>query len=301
MNYDVRVEFEYEYQPPVAGGRHLVRIAPMVLGEAQRVVASSIAFDPTPAERIDRRDFFGNAVVAVTFRQQHAGLKVGMTARVRVEAPSAMLDVSPDPQTLRRELADTLSLAPDSPHHFTASSPRVSLDDDITVYARKSLAAAGTARQILRNLGERIHTDFTYDNESTEVETPPEVAFRQRRGVCQDFTHVMIAALRGIGIPAGYVSGYLRTVPPPGEPQLAGVDAMHAWVRAWCGTETGWVAYDPTNCTFAGEDHIVVAVGRDYDDVAPISGVLRTSGHQRTSHAVEVTPIPEKSRSRGAP
>ena len=297
MNYDLRVEFEYEYQPPVAGGRHLVRIAPMTIDGAQRVVASSIVFDPIPVERIDRRDFFGNAVAAVNLRERHASLKVAMNARVRVEAPGATFDVSPDPKTLRRELAETLSLVPDSPHHFTASSPRVLLDDDITAYARKSLNPARTARQIVGSLGERIHADFTYDNESTEVETAPKAAFQQRRGVCQDFTHVMIAALRGIGIPAGYVSGYLRTVPPRGEPQLAGADAMHAWVRAWCGRETGWVAYDPTNRTFAGEDHIVAAIGRDYDDVAPISGILRTSGHQRTSHSVDVTPIPEKGRS----
>src|SRR5579862_5457575 len=188
MNYDIRVEFEYDYQPPVAGGRHLVRIAPMTIAGAQRVVASSIVFDPAPDERTERRDFFGNALVAVSYRDPHASLKVAMTARVRVDAAGPTLDVSPGPAPLRRELAETLSLAADSPHHFTAASPRVPLDEEITAYARQSLDRGKTAYDIVRHLGERIHDDFTYDGESTEVETPPQVAFRQRRGVCQDFT-----------------------------------------------------------------------------------------------------------------
>jgi transglutaminase-like putative cysteine protease len=294
MNYDLRVEFEYTYEPPAAGGRHLVRVAPMTVDSTQRLIASSIVFEPAPVERIERRDFFGNAVVAVAYRDPHASLKIAMSARVRVDALGPTLDVSPDRETLRREIAGTLSLAPASPHHFTAASPRVPLDDNITAYARKCSAGKATALEIVRAVGESIHADFTYDDESTEVETTPEVAFRLRRGVCQDFTHVMIAALRGVGIPAGYVSGYLRTTPPPGKPRLAGADAMHAWVRAWCGQETGWVAYDPTNRTIANDDHIAAAVGRDYDDVAPISGVLRTSGRQRTRHSVDVVPMPEK-------
>ena len=294
MNYDLRVEFEYTYEPPVAGGRLLVRVAPMTVDSTQRLIASSIVFEPAPVERVERRDFFGNAVVAVAYRDPHANLKIAMSARVRVDTLGPSLDVSPDRETLRREIAGALSLAPASPHHFTAASPRVPLDDEITAYARKCSAGKATALEIVRAIGESINADFTYDSESTEVETPPQVAFGLRRGVCQDFTHVMIAALRGIGVPAGYVSGYLRTTPPPGKPRLAGADAMHAWVRAWCGQEAGWVAYDPTNRTFANDDHIVAAVGRDYDDVAPISGVLRTSGRQRTRHSVDVAPIPEK-------
>ena len=291
MNYDIRLQLEYAYRPPVAGGRHLVRVTPVTIGRAQRVVASSIVFDPVPVERTDGRDFFGNAVVSVSFREPHAMLKVGMSARVRVDEPSAVLDVSPDIATLRRELGGVLSLAPESPHHFTVGSPRVALDDDITAYAGKSLTGSATVREIVRHFGRRIHRDFRYDSESTEVETPPKEAFDLRRGVCQDFSHVMIAGLRGIGIPSGYVSGFLRTNPPPGKERLAGADAMHAWVRAWCGNEAGWVAYDPTNGAFAGEDHIIVAIGRDYGDVAPIAGVLRTSGRQRTSQAVDVVPV----------
>lgn len=290
MRYDIRLQLEYSYRPAAAAGRHLVRVTPANLAAAQRVVASSITFDPEPVERVDGRDFFGNATVAVTFDAPHEMLKVGMSARVQVDAAGAMLDVSPDMDRLRREIAGTLSLAPDSPHHFTTASPRIALDGDIAAYAREAAAGAATAREIVESLGRRIHADFTYDGESTEVETPPRTAFELRRGVCQDFTQVMIAGLRGIGIPAGYVSGYLRTIPPPGKERLAGADAMHAWVRAWCGNQAGWVGYDPTNRTFAGEDHIVVAIGRDYQDVAPILGVLRASGRQKTTQSVDVIP-----------
>lgn len=291
MKYDVRLDLEYVYQPPVAAGRHLVRVLPLTVAGVQRVVASSIVFDPNPFERTDGRDFFGNAVVSVAYRELHARLKVGMSARVVVDAASSMLDVSPDLATLRRELNGVKSLAPDSPHHFTVASPRVGLDDAITAYAGKSVAAAVTVSEVVRNLGERIHREFRFDRASTDVDTLPKRAFDMRRGVCQDFTHVMTAGLRGIGIPAGYVSGFLRTVPPAGKERLAGADAMHAWVRAWCGNETGWIGYDPTNGSFASENHIAVAIGRDYGDVAPIAGVLRTAGRQRTSQSVDVVPV----------
>ncbi len=291
MNYDVRLQLEYEYDPPVVGGRHLVRVAPVASAGGQRVVASSVVFDPVPFERTDGRDFFGNSFVSICYRQTHATLKVGMSARVRVEAATAMLDVSPDPSMLGRELAGVRSLASESPHHFVAASPRVPLDSEITAYARESLTRTATVQEVVRDFGERIHRDFRYDKKSTEVETSPRRVFELKRGVCQDFSHLMIAGLRGIGIPAAYVSGFLRTIPPPGAERLEGADAMHAWVRAWCGREAGWVAYDPTNRTFAGESHIVAAVGRDYQDVSPIAGVLRTSGTQETSQKVDVIPV----------
>jgi len=290
MRYDIRLELDYAYQPPVAAGRHLVRVMPMSVPGAQRVVAASLAFEPDPVERSDGRDFFGNAVAAVAYREPHATLKVAMTARVIVDVAGSTLDLTPDLATLRRELNGVRSLAPDSPHHFTAASPRIALDDAITAYAARGIAGASTVGGMVQKLGGRIYRDFRFDSTSTDVDTLPKRAFEMRRGVCQDFTHVMIAGLRGVGIPAGYVSGYLRTVPPADGERLAGADRMHAWVRAWCGSEVGWVGFDPTNDTHAGEDHIAVAIGRDYEDVAPIAGVLRTAGRQQTSQRVDVVP-----------
>ena len=137
----------------------------------------------------------------------------------------------------------------------------------------------------------RIKADFKYDPEATAVSTPLREAFEKRGGVCQDFAHIMIAGLRGLGLPAFYVSGYIRTIPPPGKPRLEGADASHAWVSLWCGQEFGWRDLDPTNALFIGDDHIVVAIGRDYADVSPIDGVILASGAQKLSVRVDVIPV----------
>ena len=137
----------------------------------------------------------------------------------------------------------------------------------------------------------RIRDEFRYDAKATDVSTSAEEAFAARRGVCQDFSHIMICGLRGLGLPAAYVSGYLRTLPPPGQKRLQGADATHAWVALWCGEDRGWVGFDPTNNLVARNDHVVLAVGRDYSDVAPIKGLILTPGDQ--SLKVEVDVIPE--------
>ena len=118
-------------------------------------------------------------------------------------------------------------------------------------------------------------------------------AFRLKAGVCQDFSHVMISGLRGLGVPACYVSGFISTIPPPGKERLEGEDAMHAWVSVWCGREAGWREFDPTNAILAGNDHIVIGYGRDYADVAPIVGVLRTVGRHSSEQSVDVIPVAE--------
>jgi transglutaminase-like putative cysteine protease len=137
----------------------------------------------------------------------------------------------------------------------------------------------------------RIKKEFVYEIGATTVSTTPPMSFALRAGVCQDFAHIMISGMRGIGLPAAYVSGYLRTVRKSGAPSLQGADAMHAWVWVWCGEAAGWFGLDPTNGVLAGEDHVVVAIGRDYADVAPIGGVVFASGQQRIDEAVSVTPV----------
>jgi transglutaminase-like putative cysteine protease len=139
----------------------------------------------------------------------------------------------------------------------------------------------------------RIKADFIYEIGATNVTTPPSTAFKQRRGVCQDFAHIMISGLRGIGLPAAYVSGYLRTVPKEGKAKLEGADAMHAWIMVWCGKAVGWCGFDPTNAILIGDDHVTLAVGRDYSDIAPIAGVVFGSGDQQIKVAVDVIPVKE--------
>ena len=181
------------------------------------------------------------------------------------------------------------SLAPLAPHHFLAPSDHAGIDAAITAYAHDSLASSVVATAV--DLCNRIHRDFAYDGKATTVQTRASDAFALKRGVCQDFSHIMIAGLRGLGIPAGYVSGFLRTIPPKGKPRLEGADAMHAWVKAWCGRDAGWQEFDPTNGMRASNDHITVGYGRDYSDVAPIVGVLKTTGGQVGEQAVDVIPV----------
>lgn len=204
-------------------------------------------------------------------------------------------DISPDLSRLAQELKTYPGLGPASPHHFLGKSGRIDPDPVMTHYAKDVGHKTSSAMEIVQSLGHRLHEDMTFDPRATDAMTPPAVAFEQKRGVCQDYAHIMIAALRGVGIPAGYVSGFLRTNPPPGQPRLAGVDAMHAWVRAWCGSQIGWVEFDPTNDTFAQNDHITLGYGRDYADVAPVRGSMRSSGGQASSQIVDVEPLPSNS------
>lgn len=291
MRYDVRLQLRYDYQYPAANGRHLVRVLPRALPGEQWLQQSQLRFDPCPDELEEFEDFFGNRVVSIALRAPHQSLDVQMHAQLEVERQPPQLDLSPDIDGLRDELAAVRSLAPDSPSHFLAPSPRVPVLERITGYAGPSLRATPSVLAAAQHLGRRLRNDFAYDPEATEVDTPVAQAFDMRRGVCQDFSHIMIAGLRGLGIPAGYVSGFLRTLPPPGEPRLEGADATHAWVRIWCGLQMGWQEFDPTNGITAGEDHITIGHGRDYGDVAPIVGVLKTSGEHEASQAVDVLPL----------
>ena len=291
MHYDIRLHLHYEYARAAAGGRHQVRVVPLTIPGVQRVIASSLAFTPKPAERSDFTDFFGNGVTAIAFRDVHETLDIRMSARVAVSRPEPGFDVSPDIARLQAELAAVWSLASDAPHHFLSSSDHAGIEPAITAYARQSLSAAPSAIGIANDFCNRIHRDFAYDGEATTVHTKASDAFKLKRGVCQDFSHIMIAGLRGLGIPAGYVSGFLRTIPPPGKERLEGADAMHAWVKVWCGREAGWQEFDPTNGMRASNDHITVGYGRDYSDVAPIVGVLKITGGQVGEQSVDVIPV----------
>jgi transglutaminase-like putative cysteine protease len=264
---------------------------PATLAGIQRVIAASLTFSPNPVERSDFADFFGNGVTSVAFRDAHEELDIRMSARVAVSRPEKGFDVSPNIARLGEELDALWSLAPEAPHHFLSPSEHAGLDGAITAYARDGLSGSASVIGVAGAFCNRIHDDFAYDGEATTVSTKASDAFALKRGVCQDFSHVMIAGLRGLGIPAGYVSGFLRTIPPPGKERLEGADAMHAWVKVWCGREAGWQEFDPTNGMRAGNDHITVGHGRDYSDVAPIVGVLRTTGGQAGEQSVDVIPV----------
>ncbi len=292
MIYDIGMTIAYEYARAAVAGRHLLRLVPADLPGVQRRITAALTIRPEPAEERPFTDFFGNSATEVAFRAEHDEILFRVVARVERLAEAPALDISPDLTRLDGEIRNYRSLDGDAPHHFLGPSPRTAPRPEMTAYAREQILSGMTAADAVRAVGLALYRDMKFDPDATNVDTPPSEAFARRHGVCQDFAQVMIACLRGIGVPAGYVSGFLRTDPPPGRPRLEGADAMHAWVRAWCGWQAGWVEYDPTNATVAGTDHILVARGRDYGDVAPVKGVLRIAGDQKTEHAVDVVPVP---------
>ena len=198
---------------------------------------------------------------------------------------------SPTLAGLFAELVDVRDLGPESPVHYLAPSPLVPGNAAMTAFGRAQLRPGMATADAVQAISHALYEEMAFDPRATTVDTPAAEAFEKRHGVCQDFSHILIACLRGVGIPSAYVSGFLRTLPPPGKPRLEGADAMHAWVRAWCGSAVGWIEVDPTNDCRAGTDHIIVARGRDYSEVAPIKGVMRVAGEQTIRQAVDVLPV----------
>ena len=291
MLYDISLRIAYAYDNLADSSRHIIRLSPADLPGEQRQVAGTLTVDPQPAERRVQRDFFGNTSMQLVYLTAHKKINFTVQSRVDRFATDVRPDTSPTLSALAQEIAKHSSLDASAPHHFVGPTLRVPVETETTHYARELVAGGGSVRDVVVRIGEALNRDFKYDPKATTVETPMLEAFRGRHGVCQDFSHIMIACLRGLGIPAGYVSGFLRTIPPPGKKRLAGADAMHAWVRVWCGRDMGWLEYDPTNKTFAGSDHVVIARGRDYADVAPIKGILRSYGAHTSTQTVDMVPV----------
>ena len=288
--YDITLAIRYAYQNPAHSARTMLRMQPLNRPD-QRLVSGLLEIDPEPATRRDWTDFFGNAICEVAHDAPTDRLTFRYTGRVERMAPPEGLDLSCPLATLSREIAEVADLGPGAPHHFVGASERVQPVGEISAFARAVTSPAMSALTAVNAISRQMHAEFDFDPTATDVRTDPAEAFRNRRGVCQDISHVTIAALRAVGIPAGYVSGFLRTVPPEGKPRLEGADAMHAWVRAWCGAEVGWVQIDPTNDMRVGSDHVMVALGRDYADVAPVRGTLTSAGDHETEHSVDVVPV----------
>ena len=290
MIYDVRQTTTCAYASPVAHARHVLRLTP-IHRDGQRVHVSALQIVPEPLHRREGQDFFGNRLTWIEIEEPHKTLTVKLAARVTVYAA-----VEPPPLTtpaweaVREEAFATTDIGPLSPAHFLFRSRMVSLDPEIRDYTRASFSAGRPVLDAAVELMNRLKTDIAYEIGATTVTTTPPMSFALRRGVCQDFAHIMISGLRGIGLPAAYVSGYLRSAPRDDATRLQGADAMHAWVLVWCGSQAGWIGLDPTNAIVASDEHVVLAVGRDYTDVAPMDGVIFGSGGQHIDVAVSVTP-----------
>ncbi|MGD0642331.1 MAG: transglutaminase family protein [Roseiarcus sp.] len=291
MIYDVTHLTRYRYGAPVAVNTCVLRLLPRS-ENGQRVVTAHIEVTPRPQTFVERADSFANRTVHMRIETPHRELVIESRARIVVEQPAAPIAaLTPPWEDVAALAAATGSLAPGSPAFAIYPSRLVQLFEPATSYARESFRPRRPIYEAACEFARRIHADFIYDAKATEVTTSPAEAFAHRRGVCQDFTHVMIAGLRGLALPALYVSGYIRTIAAPGETRLAGADASHAWVALWCGPAFGWLGFDPTNALAVGDDHIVVARGRDYSDVPPVEGVILSSGGHELEVEVDVIPV----------
>ncbi len=291
MKYKITHITKYIYESPVRVCQNLVLQTPRDDWRI-RTLSHHVRFRPTPQIHNRRRDFFGNTVHAFSIEESHRQLTVTATSRVSVRPRPAFVPEST--QDWQQVLADVQQQR--DPNWLEASqfqfdSRRIRRADEFAQYAAKSFTANCPIAQALIHLTHRIRQDFTYDPGATLVNTSTEEAFQLRRGVCQDFAQIQIACLRSLSLPARYVSGYLRTVPPEGKPRLVGCDQSHAWVSVYCGAELGWLDVDPTNDCLCNLDHIPVAVGRDYQDVVPLRGVFLGGGQHTLTVSVDVAPV----------
>lgn len=280
MIYRLRHATRYRYQSPVDLGAHLLRLTPRPL-PWQRVAWSRVAVSPAPARRVDRADHFGNQASWVFLDRPHPHLDIVLEAEVEVAPRPAPAGATPDRQAVAAAAQTPAGWA--AAEHLFAS-PMVPILPEAAEYAAPFLPPGLPVLEGLLALNAGIRRDFTFCPDATTIATPLAQVLRTRRGVCQDFSHAMICALRGLGLPARYVSGYIRTRPPPGRPRLQGADQSHAWVGCWLGPEHGWIDLDPTNAIAAGDEHVTLGWGRDYGDVSPARGVLLGGG----AHALEV-------------
>lgn len=292
-DYDIRLKIAYQYHSPAQSSRALLRIIPRS-GRAQTVLAGLVTAEPPPNEQANTLDFFQNAQTKIVYERALEEISLRFCGRVRRHREMPPLDFSTRYADLSGELSALQDIGPTSPHHFTGPSERIRPVPEVAAFVRALATPDRPVRELVIAVAHALHDVLVFDPTATDVLTDPAEAFASRRGVCQDFSHILIVALRSLGIPAGYVSGFLRTIPPEGQNRLEGADAMHAWVRAWCGAEAGWMEIDPTNDVVVGTDHVIVAVGRDYADVAPVKGSFRSMGGHFTAHQVDVVPLAGK-------
>lgn len=289
MNYTITHRTSYTYSESVPVCHNLVHLEPRAFGD-QGCSRYQLLVQPEPAQIYHRQDSFGNRVSYFSVDQAHRGLTV--TAISDVEVGQRTIPEPREQVSWERVAADlaaertTKSL---EAYQFFFDSPRIRPIPQLARYARKSFEPGRDIIDALLAFTEQIHQDFRFDPRATTVSTPVEEVFLKRHGVCQDFAHLQIACLRSLGLAARYVSGYLRTEPPPGKPRLIGADASHAWVSLYCGI-FGWVDVDPTNNCLASTDHVTVAWGRDYSDVCPIQGVIVGGGEHKLNVSVDVAP-----------
>ena len=291
--YQIFHDTHYRYDSPVSLAKQLAHLWPRPC--AWQVCRDQVLeISPEPTQRLDQHDVFGNPLTRLAFERPHDELRVAARLEVEVlerpardlaqsakwEAACSALSYSGQPVAL-----DLLKAC-----RFRFESPYVRLKKNFVTFADDCFPPARPLLEGAQALMEKIYGEFTFDAKATQVATPLLEVLEKRRGVCQDFAHLMLACLRSRGLAARYVSGYLLTQPPPGQPRLIGADASHAWVSVFC-PDTGWVDFDPTNNVQPALEHITLAWGRDFSDVSPLRGVILGGGNHDPEVEVTVTPL----------
>ncbi|TWT58689.1 Protein-glutamine gamma-glutamyltransferase [Thalassoglobus neptunius] len=290
MKYAITHSTTYAGKEPVSVCHNQSWLKPRLLAH-QTCETFSLDISPPPSIRATRFDAFGNEVESFSFNQGYEVLKVNALSKIDVQPRSDSSEEDVPWESVRDAVCQGRSKESLENYLFTFESPRIRLSEEFQTYASASFEPGRGIVEAGADLTKRIFENFEFDDRATTVTTPVEEVFRIRRGVCQDFAHLQIAMLRSLKLPTRYVSGYLRTIPPPGKPRLVGADASHAWVSLYCGPSQGWVDYDPTNNLRPNLDHITVAWGRDYSDVPPLRGVFIGGGSHSLSVSVDVEPL----------
>ena len=309
MNLQITHETRYDYSPVVEVAQHLCHLRPFQ-SDTQTLLSHSLHISPEPDTQTQSIDIYGNAVNYFSLQSAHSRLVVTAHSTVTTHPPLLSSSTVTCGQ-VRERFRYVAGAAYDPAAEFLFASPFVPRHADFLAYARASLIPELPLHLAARELMRRIHNEFDYQSQSTQISTPALTALAQRKGVCQDFAHIMIACLRSFGVPARYVSGYLMTTPPPGVEPLRGSDASHAWVSVYLpdlpdlpdppdlpsGTgNTRWFDFDPTNNREGwgspGEDYVSLAVGRDFGDVSPLRGIIHGGADHVLSVGVTVEPWP---------
>ncbi|MFZ4289043.1 transglutaminase family protein [Variovorax sp. HJSM1_2] len=302
MELDITHETHYDYSPMVDTAEHMVHLRPLS-NHHQQLVSHTLKVLPLPAQIHHSLDVFGNERAFISLQSPHESLTVVAQSKVLTRAPSAVKsDMSWEDVRERFRYRAGAEYNPAA--EFAFASPYVPRHADFTAYARPSFAPGRPLLEATHDLMERIYTDFTYESNSTEVNTPAVEALALRKGVCQDFAHIMVACLRMLGLPARYVSGYMLTQPPPGQPRLIGSDASHAWASVYVPDAPeglNWCDFDPTNNRQPGEDYVTLATGRDFSDISPMRGVIHGGASHSLNVAVTVMPVEETPAARSGP
>ena len=290
MRYFITHRTTCHYESSVTVCHYLARLMPRPL-PSQQCPWHEITIHPKPSERAIREDYFGNTVLYFELEGAHQKLEVISSSLVEINPGTPPgPNSTPAWESVRDACRAYKLTAASAAGEFTFRSRLIPTGVIYAEYAAPSFQPGKPILAAILDLNHRIHRDFVFDPKATDAATPVEKVFAQRRGVCQDFAQVMLACIRSMGLPGRYVSGYLETIPPPGQARLVGADASHAWVSVWCGDLHGWIDADPTNDILASSRHITIAWGRDFSDVSPLRGVTLGAGAQRLTVAVDVVP-----------